>query len=539
MPSSRWSARRVRLTAVVDGVAMPAVSASVTFTLNGIPECSIRLPVGRDTASLEASFVHSNVSKWKNQVPVYLYANIAPLSDSGLSPDLGIPDDTFLLFEGLLTGVGHVRQKQGGGVSNLTLRCRHWLTKLDHGSIFSETSHPKNPAHYSFGAMHPMATPGGDVARGAWSVNSIASRLITVESIRSDFWGNGLYKWFDWMAQQDAIWIREVNLQGSGSNNGHQEALSRMAPDDEDQNYMPLAVKLDVPNDLALNIASDISLQTADPDQLAHQTLWDLIVGRLAANFLFAIVPTVSKAYAAPYVPALRTAWRTLYADETVSLSWTADTDRQLRAIGVLASHRAMAGGVITPDGSPGFSQGVGGWFEGETSGTVMLIPAPRWASNLISETANRPKAKEKIPNTVEPDAKKEDSPPNADAALKTVKLFLDSYAHYYYVARALTGRQGTLTGPLRFDIAPGSPLRIESLGEPFVVQQGGDELAAALYGTVMRVTIHMDAESSAAYSAFHLAYVRTEAENIENKYALDEHPLYADVFPGARLLEV
>jgi hypothetical protein len=112
----------------------------------------------------------------------------------------------------------------------------------------------------------------------------------------------------------------------------------------------------------------------------------------------------------------------------------------------------------------------------------------------------------------------------------------LDRYAHSLYCIEAIKGRQGTLSGPLRFDIAPGSTVRVEGASEAFIP---GDQLGMPYFATVLRTTFVLDAESGQAGAAFHLAHIRNAAENFEDATSVPKHPLWdAASFAGCVLTE-
>ena len=96
-----------------------------------------------------------------------------------------------------------------------------------------------------------------------------------------------------------------------------------------------------------------------------------------------------------------------------------------------------------------------------------------------------------------------------------------------------LRGNTAELSGKLRFDIAPGSCVRIEGKGERFVEE---DETAVPLYASVYRTTIVINSENQRAGTTFALAHVRTEAENGDPRCAIDKPPLYKEPWRGAAL---
>jgi hypothetical protein len=108
------------------------------------------------------------------------------------------------------------------------------------------------------------------------------------------------------------------------------------------------------------------------------------------------------------------------------------------------------------------------------------------------------------------------------------MRNLLDCYAKMIFNQNALRGRSGNFSGRLRFDIAPGSHVKITGSPEPFIGNT--DALAANTYGQVARVTIEIDAENRRAATAFQTLYLRNDAENASDRTSIADHPF----FPGA-----
>jgi hypothetical protein len=58
------------------------------------------------------------------------------------------------------------------------------------------------------------------------------------------------------------------------------------------------------------------------------------------------------------------------------------------------------------------------------------------------------------------------------------------------------------------------------------------------MVGTVMRVSIGINADSQSAGTTLTLSHMRTLEENADDKYSVNEHPLYDKTFIGAPLLD-
>ena len=111
-------------------------------------------------------------------------------------------------------------------------------------------------------------------------------------------------------------------------------------------------------------------------------------------------------------------------------------------------------------------------------------------------------------------------------------------WAQAVYHTEMLRGRQGALVGKLRFDIAPGSVVRIAGSPERFLGAE--DALAATWVGYVERVVVAINSEDPQASTSFEFSHLRTEEENEDEsgRFSLSQHPLYGNhTVAGAPLI--
>jgi hypothetical protein len=95
------------------------------------------------------------------------------------------------------------------------------------------------------------------------------------------------------------------------------------------------------------------------------------------------------------------------------------------------------------------------------------------------------------------------------------------------YVSELLKNRYGDISGPVRFDISPGTTLKMEGTSGAF----GGT--GEARYASVVRTSHFFQAQQQKCYTAFRLAHIRTEAENNDDAYSTERHPLYTNIWNG------
>jgi hypothetical protein len=115
------------------------------------------------------------------------------------------------------------------------------------------------------------------------------------------------------------------------------------------------------------------------------------------------------------------------------------------------------------------------------------------------------------------------------------VRDVFNQWAKEVYIKNALRGRSQTVSGRLRFDIAPGSIVRVSSSQESVLPDVNApariDNLGFDTFGEVVRVSIVINAEAPAASTSFLLTNIRTHSEYLGNNpkdaYNVDRPGIY------------
>lgn len=130
-----------------------------------------------------------------------------------------------------------------------------------------------------------------------------------------------------------------------------------------------------------------------------------------------------------------------------------------------------------------------------------------------------------------------------ADVYSKVSGLW-DRYAQALYVQEKTKGRQATLTGRFRLDIAPGTLVKIETnspdLNIAPPVCPGSlcvDDKERYLYGTVLRISIWGDAQANKTGTSFQIGFIHDEYEEQSSDTTVDRHPVWATAWYGAPLV--
>jgi hypothetical protein len=117
----------------------------------------------------------------------------------------------------------------------------------------------------------------------------------------------------------------------------------------------------------------------------------------------------------------------------------------------------------------------------------------------------------------------------NPDDEVNDWNNVMERYAQMIYAANALRGREGTIVSKLRFDICPGTTIRVKSNTDRN--SDGVSELAADLLGLVAQVTVNINAESATASTTLKLTNLRTDVENLSDRFSLESHPFFDENF--------
>lgn len=272
-------------------------------------------------------------------------------------------------------------------------------------------------------------------------------------------------------------------------------------------------------------------------------SIWDKLVGILAPGLKLAVIPLVDRTLLVPFTPCLSKYGMTIKAEDIASVSVNTQIARPVRGVMVL-------GGLTAADGTLGIGQGTDNFFgagcfsKGDDNlGTVLFVTPPEWISmlpgtaaqsTLTPHTTGVSRRGRKPIRTAHTLVKDRPEPPSTQPVLEDVRDLYKSYGESIYYQEMLRGRRGTLSTNLRWDIAPGSTVRVETY-DPKSPLKGKFE-AKPFVGSVDRVSIWVDAEGARAGTAFQLSYCRTEKENKD--MGTDKHPLYdGDPFTGAMLV--
>lgn len=521
--------------------------ATTDFSLNAIPQAEAQLAVGREIRSLKPATINTA----GQQLAIMQTAQIYLTASGNFSPTEQWPSSQQMIFDGYLTGSAY--EKRGNSTA-LTMSFTHWLSDLSYSTMLSDSSHPGNPHDYTYQAAYlPPEVAGldGEAAKPGLLSRANALPFFSVDNINADLFGKAILPFFKALAQTDRM-LFEGKLNpcwqagAQRTNNIALAALNRFESGTQNPWNVPLAV---ITGDAAAKIAQSISdgMMSRLDDGAYFQSFWDNLIGRIATDMFFGVVPRVNSALVAPIIPGLQKTYsRTIQDTDQDYVSLQATIPRMIRAvgvagfdaIGVYAGH-SEAGTEAIPD------TGIGGCYlavdaNGKplTKGSLLVVMAPSWLSSigLVTTPINQTIGVNSATTPAGNNGPKGANPPGVVARSTDSQALYSAYAKSYYLGQVLQGRQGIVGGKLRFDIAPGTNVFIEGTSDKFLGPS--DKVGQDLIGMVTRVSCALDSEMEKASTGFNVAYARTEAENNSPQTSSNIHPLYNAAFVGAPLID-
>ena len=504
------------------------------YGVNAIPNATALIVLGRDARTGEKSSVYSAVSALKQMAPV-------TVTLSGTMKDWDTtgkqwPQGSHTLFIGYVSGITYRRTL---GTVSLVLNMVQKLVDLTFSSAGSADLVPGAPQDL----MLPMLAKnaGGEIHGTAGG--KFVTSLTKNQNI--DF-SMGLLTVIETLCRDNQLQIHEAWCTGSTPGvaankrdnskaldvinaSGLWEGIHNAESVGTDQ--YSKAYKLDINSAGRPFVSSWVGRIVQS--NLSSNSIWSMLVGSLLPSFGMAIFPTATKAYLAPWLPMSRNYKKTITPEEYVDFNLSMQSKRPLYGVGVSSSYNFA---TIEKQGDGKVCVGasfIADSTEGQNDGMWMFVNAPGWMDGWVQFDSNIGAAggdpsivamlsKPSHDATgVDTDAfQAEDSSALADEWNPT----LEKYAQMIYAQNSLRNRDGTLVGKLRFDIAPGTHIRIESKGQ---LSDGVDELATPLIGMVSSVAVSINAEKPSANTVFRLSNVRTEEENASPRFSMASHPFF------------
>ena len=540
---------KLKLDAVIGGIAFPdIVSMSATFGLNSIPTASIVVAVGKDYKRDRFATIHTARSQLKPRDPVQVFLTMIP-EDGDVSK---IPRKDYKIFEGYLSGIGYQRSHNS---ANFVISVVHWLDDLNNSGALTGNWMPgasydlAQCALYNIlseedGALLGLGTPTLDPRR----------ELVNIPNLQGDMWLRTLRPIYEKLAEWAKA--RQQALPGSGNGGGTNSgaigptslgpgALSRM-PGNGAQYYTPVALDLKGLGGTEIEDCIRAGLQIVDVNSFAYTTFWNKIVGETAPQFFFAISPAVDWALPIPFFAGLRQEWKTIKADEYSYANFNANMSQLLESVDVfypINNSMTNSSGMGSVTGAVGLEKPLGFYpaaVDQNNHGLKLYKEPPGWLSNPVRWNRKTPGTTGEggpLPGDMSaPNFGSSSSPVKSPRAMLEMIKNSDvatRLAEHWYKSEYLYQRYGEMSGYLRFDIAPGSIVKIET---PPRDQEWYGDSNPYMFATVTQVSYSINAERAMAGTSFSLAHIRTEEENNDESITSAKPPMFLEKWKGGPL---
>lgn len=521
------------------------VSISASFGLNTVPMASLVVATGREAKqSGKLATIHTARQKLRpgDAVKVTLTVTAHDGQTSKLEPG------TYVIFVGKYAGMGYQRSYNH---ANYVLHLMHWLDDLNQGSMLNGNWFPGAPYDMGQNGLYVALGPtqegqaGGDRGHPVPKIDA-EGRFINLTTIQRDLWGSAIKPVFDKIAKWPVPRYQDGNRnQNERDNKFVIDALRRM-PGRGAPYYTPL--KLDMTGLKSLNVANAVrSALTKDAlDSFAYTTFWNKLVGEYAPQFYFAISPAAEFALPVPFFAGLSTPYKTITADEYNYSNFNASQVSVLESVDIFYNAQSDSGlqqGTTLPGAPKPSYKLVPGFYpprnkqQNKRRGLKLIKEPPSWMTNIFPGPAYSTRTTgigAEGKDTCSPAWGNKQMPPGfvgADEANLEIKTSdaLTRFAEHWYKTEVLYQRHGEMSGKLRFDIAPGSVVGIETADYDLGMRD-------TLLATVTQVSYVINAEQATAGTSFTLAHIRSSAENQEETLTRDRPPLYLSPWKGAPL---
>jgi len=508
------------------------VACSASFAMNTIPTASLVVAVGKNAVTGELATIHTAQSKLKPRDKVVVKLQVI----HGSGDDTKFTNGTYTIFDGFFIGIGYQRSENQ---ANYVLHLTHWLDDLNNSSAINGNWFPSVPFDYAQTALYDQIG-----AVEAWSQNpTIAADFATPELAQEDLWEKVIKQLFVKLAGMSGSLVAESN-KDAATNAAAVAALERM-PGAGAAYYTPLALKLfaiggeNLADSFAKYFTSTIGTS------FAQNTFWAKLITDYAAQFFFAISPAVKWALPIPFCAGLR--WQAdggklIKADEYNYANFSANMPQFIKSVELAfaVSEKdglAVAGAADADADTPRsyyFPCGIYPWPPGRQPerGLRLFKMPPNWATGTDGSTITGLSSAMDARAAVDPNSGAGANLPPGVAAASTaadiVQNSIQLFAEHWYVTEVMQQRYGELLGPLRFDIAPGSIVKIATPARDVEFNRSPENPSEYVVASVVSVSYVINAERATAGTSFSIAHTKIAPELQANSiYSVAAPPLY------------
>jgi hypothetical protein len=540
-----------------DNTKIPVQQVALSYQINAIPMAVCQLAVGRHMPTNEISPVH----KLLEQLTMRRRIKIWFRPSGTYVGDIEWPEEPTVIFEGYITGFNPsvaLAQEGSSGSASVQLWAIDRMADLAFSPILSGLLHPHSTIDYAFSALlGSRFITQVESAPTILGTTKLLMPLFEGEAV-SDFWAgavkpllfllivnNEKEKHVDLLCLNDLLEAGRIHGMPPLL-----EALNRLEgpisvrEDFLDATAKPLVAKVSslyskwysglIIQDDIKPIVGDMRQVLADipVKEAVQRSAWDLLV-EIAATFEFSIIPRNDGFIIAPVGLGSNEPYeKRIKVTDQGSIASTSTVEKVLRAVIMMSKS-----GMVTNNDAEDITS-IKSFHcyvsedEKKKTGLVLTVPVPVWLSYYLFAPSNL----DDMAAAAAPGAARPAPPPKIPDPLENLAK---SYVHLVYIREMLRPHSLTVScSKVRFDIAPGSNVIIEGIGERF----GGKihpelRLVRDFIGIVTQVAIVLNSALQQANTGFTMNFVRPLDSG--DKDLVMEHPvLYKKFFKGAPIID-
>ena len=483
---------KVSAVASVDGVSMDITQFTVTYAVNSIPTATVVVPTGRPALTAGGSTAKALASIGRRK----------PMSITLTTTGEVLGGGTGKVFDGYTSSIS---SSCSPGTYGIQLGGVGWLDDLRGTSAFSDVRTPLSC--YDVEAPRTFLAGSGVVTEALDIKGAIAALAVRIKK-GADI-GQIIYDLAEGVAGGGKVVVGGVS--GPYKNTAALIALAHV------KNTLTFGFKTVA----VMEYGAASIIASAILSLYNGGAIWTALVD-LADQFMFMIAPTINDATLAAYDPMLRTPALKLTTEDYVYIRNIGITRRPIAAMLLITSQDSNSG-LVT-----GVPRPISIAVSGEESGLLDVVPCPGWLiKNALSTTTRTTypltegiRVRAWAGKVVEPPAKGTSLEELLGAGLGAVRAVGATYARAAMADRMFADSTATIVGPLRFDVAPGMVIAVETMGT------GKLSAGPVLYGFVTAVSTEVNAQTGTAATTIMLSHVRNESDNV--KYGTSVSALYS-----------
>ena len=545
-------------TVEVDGIIFKdVIRILTTYELNGIPSCTVEVGVGFDMKNKKKATIHDAVESLKLRSKAKVTLEVFYTSGNwlpGYDPEERIEPGKYVIFDGYFIGTGWGRDRQ---TYTYQLNLIHWLDDLNCSSMLNGNFLPGLPGDLGQQAVQKSLSVLG---LGTGGGNPVGQPLVSFFPAGGDLWKEGFKPLFEKLAKKPHFREQEnteAGTGGAGSNDAALEALKKIQYTPPNGDSEPTLIFKSDAGKTALDAAMPRIISDVLIQNMAYSSFWSKLVNEVCAEFVLAVSPAAEGANVIPYFSGLRKPWKVIKPTEYSMASFNCAATNLIESVNLFYPGTQAVGlehPGVHPTGTPSLSadnffKPFGKFPENnpDKRGFIMVKTPPVWLQKVSPQHVTAAATTLEVEQDAHSGVKVTDTkPPNGQDTVKTAidnrRGLARGFCQHWFQTSILAQRVGEFSGRLRFDIAPGSILEIQTPSADIGNQDAGwvsNKIQRSYFGAVTNVTLLIDAEKAAASTTFTLMSMRTDKENKDNLLTytdLNSTPLYTKAWPGGIL---